>query len=170
MAILSGVSANERPGPGDHLVKHDAERVDVGRRRHRAALDLLGRHVRRGARDLTASADMDNDSAVLSSLRAPPRQAEIRDDHPHLLVRARRLHEHDVLALEVPMHDPDTVRRRQAGGHLPDNGQDLGGREPPIPPELVGQRLAVQQLHREKHDLVGRLASTRGRVRWRKTS
>ena len=55
------------------------------------------------------------------------------------------------------------MRGRQAGGHLADDRQDLRRREPSIPPELVGQRLAVQQLHREEHDLVARL-SARSRV------
>ena len=110
-----------------------------------------------GVPTISFSADSDSDRLVPSSLRAPPRQAEIRDDGAHLVLRARRLHEHDVVALEVPVHDPDAVRGREAGGHLPNEGRISAVDEPSIPPEPVGQRLAVQQLHGEKHDLVGRV-------------
>ena len=65
------------------------------------------------------------------------------------------------MALEIPMHDPDAVRGRQTGRHLPDDRQDLRGGELAISLERVGQRLAVQQLHREKDDFVGRSASPR---------
>ena len=167
-AILSGVSPTKGRRPGDHLVEHDAERVDIGGRRHRPALDLLGRHVGRRARDLGLRRQRQRQAGALV-LRAPPRQAEIRDDGAHLLFRASRLHEHDVVALEVAVHDANPVRGRQAGGHLPNERQDLRRGEPSVPPELVGKRLAVQQLHREEHDLAGRSVA-RSRVRWRNTS
>ena len=57
------------------------------------------------------------------------------------------------MALEVPVHDPNAVRGREAIGHLTNERQHLRRGEPSIPPELVGKRLAVQQLHREQHDL-----------------
>ena len=60
------------------------------------------------------------------------------------------------MALEVAVHDPDAVRGREAIRHLTNDRQDLRRGEPSVPPELVGQRLAVQQLHRENHDLAGR--------------
>ena len=59
---------------------------------------------------------------------------------------------------------PDAVRGGQASRHLADERQDLRGGEPSIPPELVGKRLAVQQLHREKHDLVARSVAARSRA------
>ena len=81
-----------------------------------------------------------------------------------------RLHEHDVVALEVPVHDPDAVRGREAVGHLTDDREGLRRGEPSISPELVGERLAVQQLHREEHDLAGFVAPVAAAYRWRKTS
>ena len=148
--------------PGHHLVKHDAERVDIRGGRDRTALNLLGGHVSRRTRYLVLRRQRHRQAGALI-LRAPPRQTEIRDDGAHLFFFASRLHEHDVVALEVPVHDPNAVRGRQAGGHLTNDRQDLRRGEPSVPPELVGQRLAVQQLHRENHDLAGR-SVTRSRV------
>ncbi len=148
--------------PGHHLVKHDAERVDIRGGRDRTALNLLGGHVSRRTRYLVLRRQRHRQVGALI-LRAPPRQTEIRDDGAHLFFRASRLHEHDVVALEVPVHDPNAVRGRQAGGHLTNDRQDLRRGEPSVPPELVGKRLAVQQLHREHHDLAGRPV-TRSRV------
>ena len=105
---------------------------------------------------------MSSDSAVLSSNALRHARPKSVTTTRVLVFRARRLHEHDVVALEVAVHHSDTVRGRQAGDHLTDDRQDLRGREPSIPLELVGQRLAVQQLHREKHDLVGRVVGSRG--------
>ena len=50
------------------------------------------------------------------------------------------------------------------GGHLIDERQDLRRGERSIPPEPGGQRLAVQQLHREHDDVGGRRAGAPGRV------
>ena len=148
------------PDAGHHLVEHDAERVDVRRGRDRTALNLFGSHVRRGPDDLGLRRHVQRRGALVEC--APPRQTEIGHDHARLVFRARRLHQHDVVALEVAVHDSDAVRGRQPGGHLSDDWQDLRRREPSIPLELLGQRLAVQQLHREKHDVVGRVVGFRG--------
>ena len=86
VAILSGGFPDEGPGPGNHLVQHDAERVDVCRRRHRAALDLFGGHVRRGATDFVLRRHRPA-TAPCSHLGVPPRQTEIRDDDAQLPVR-----------------------------------------------------------------------------------
>ena len=42
---------HKRPDAGDQLVQHHAKRIHVGGGRHRAAFDLLGRHVSRRAGD-----------------------------------------------------------------------------------------------------------------------
>ena len=46
-----GAVAVERHAPGEHLVEHDADRVEVGLLADRVALRLLGREVLRGAHD-----------------------------------------------------------------------------------------------------------------------
>ena len=148
--------------PGHHLIQHDTERVDIGGGCNRATFDLFGGHVSRRTGYLIRDRHRHRQPRALV-LRAAPRQTEICDDCAHLLVCASRRHEHDVVALEVAVHDPHAVRGREAIRHLTNDRQDLRRRRPSVPPELVGQRLAAQQLHRENHDLAGRLV-TRSRV------
>ena len=62
------------------------------------------------------------------------------------------------------MHDPHAMRGGQASGHLAHDRQERGGGHPSIPMEPGGQGLAVQQLHREEHDLVVRPVSACSRV------
>ncbi len=52
------------------------------------------------------------------------------------------------------MDDADAMRRRERRGHLFREGQDLGRRQPAGSMKPLGQRLAGQQLHGEKDDLV----------------
>ena len=143
---------HERPRPGDHLEEDDPHRIDVGRRRHRAALDLLRRHVGGGARNLTGIVQGDGETRPVV-LRVALGQAEVRDDGPQLPVRRGGLHEHDVEALEVAVHDTGTMRGGEAGRHLPRQRQGFLGGEPSVALELVGEGLAVQQLHRQDDDL-----------------
>ena len=67
-----------------HLVQHDAERVDIRRGCDRAALNLLGRHIGRCARDLTLRRpiDVDIDRLVQSS-------CALRDARPKSVTTAR---------------------------------------------------------------------------------
>ena len=51
------------------------------------------------------------------------------------------------------MHDAGTMRGGEAGRHLPRQRQGLVRGEPSVPLELVGEGLAVQQLHRQDDDL-----------------
>ncbi len=147
--------ADEGPDAGHHLVEHHAEGVDVGRRRDRPAFDLLGRHVGRRAGNLARVADRQRHRGALV-LRGAAGQAEVGDDDAQLLFRRRRRHQHHVVALEVAVHDARAMSGPESRRHLPQDRQAVGDRESSITPELLGQRLAVEQLHGEEHDLVGR--------------
>ena len=97
----------ERALPGEQLVEHETERVDVAARGHLAAGELLGRHVgrRAGAQRFAGDAG----------------QAEVGD--PDLAAAV----EHDVRRLEIAMDDAAIVRRGEAGADLP---RDLERRDP----------------------------------------
>ena len=153
---------HEGPRARDHLVEDDAQRVYIRGRRRRAALDLLRRHVGRGAGDLTLRRSERDMTLELSS-------SELRLARPKSVTTARtsspvaRLHEHNVQGLEIAVHDPDAVRGGEASRHLPED-ERVGGGEPPVPPELVGKGLAVQQLHGEEHDVAGAVPCRRRRI------
>ena len=55
------------------------------------------------------------------------------------------------------MHDAGPVRSRQPGRHLTNQRQHVCRGEPPFTAELLCQCLAVQQLHRQQHDVLSRV-------------
>ena len=66
--------------------------------------------------------------------------------------------DHDVVGLEVAMHDPHVVRHRQRLARLP---RDLAARargQRALRAQDVGERLALDELHREVDQPLGRLA------------
>ena len=131
--------ARERHLPGQHLVEHDADRVEVGGLVDRRAARLLGREVLRGA----------DDRADLGHLaRARAGDAEIGHLQPAL-----RADEH-VVRLDVAVDDPVLVRetdRRQDLPRVVDRDLD---RRRPAPHDQLLQGAAVEVLHR---DVVGAL-------------
>ena len=67
--------AVERQPPGDHLVEHDAERIQIGARVELAALRLLGRDVRDAAHHHPGLGDADR------VFRDRARDAEVAELH-----------------------------------------------------------------------------------------
>ena len=70
-------------------------------------------------------------------VRCEPTEAEV--EHERVPPRARPGH-HDVLGLEIAVHDPARVRAAERVEHLRHQVQRLGGREPPLGGEHVPQR------------------------------
>ena len=133
--------AGERHLAGQHLVEHDAGRVEVGGGRHRRAARLLGREVLRGA----------HDRAGLGHLRgAVPRDPEVG----HLQPRLVRLHllvggDEDVVRLDVAMDDPVAVREAEGLEELlgvPDRGVH---RERAVGHDQLLEAAALDHLHRD---------------------
>ena len=100
-ATATKLSPSNGTRAGEHLPEHDAERVDVGRRRDGAAARLLRREVLAGPDDRSRLRH-----AVLDVERA--RDAEVGD------LDAAVLAEEDVLRLDVAMDETALVRERQA--------------------------------------------------------
>ena len=124
----------ERALAGRDLVEDEAERVEIAPHGRRLARELLGRHVRRRARDL----------AQRSGLFGGHREPEVRDPHAPAPV------EHDVRGLEVAVEDALLVRRVQARAELARDLDGLVDGETPDPLEQRRQVLAVHVLHREE--------------------
>ena len=127
------VSASNGAAAGEHLVQHQAERVDVAldrRPRVRPAARAPCRPACRSARRL--------DSPVSAG------EAEVRDADPPRAV------DHHVGRLEVAMQHAALVRRREAGAELPRDLDRLVLRQPADAPQQRRQVLAVDVLHREE--------------------
>ena len=134
----------------EHLVDHDAERVDVGGGSRLAAARLLGREVGGGADD---GADL-RDPGLLGG----PGDAEVRQLHGHLvgrrIVRAEAelrpggpADHHQVARLHVAVDDPLAVRVLEARAGLDaDRDGDLRA-EPAAALEELGDGAALDVLH-----------------------
>ncbi|MEM9595057.1 MAG: hypothetical protein AAGD06_12360 [Acidobacteriota bacterium] len=137
-----GIGAVEGEAAGDHLVKHDAEGVEVGGGGDlRRPLHLLRRHV--GRRTDDSGAGDPRRQGVGGA--GPPGDAEVGHHRPHAAAVLR--HEEDVLGLEVPVDDPGPVGSVEGGGHLLQKRQAGLGGHPPLPPQPLGQGLPLEQLH-----------------------
>ena len=116
------------------LVEDEAERVEVAPHGRRLARELLGRHVRRRARDLSD----------VRGLLGRDGEAEVRDPHPPAAV------EHDVRRLEVAVEDALLVRGVEARAELPRDVDRLVHGQVADPLEEGREVFAVHVLHREK--------------------
>ncbi len=131
---LHGLLADERLGAREHLVEHDAEGVDVAAGVGDSAGDELGGEVRDGAEQ----------SLPRRGVGAHrPGEAEVAE------LDAPVVGEHDVLGLEVAMHDPSRVRRREAREHGLADLQRLLCGEMALLLQQLPQRDARQVLHDE---------------------
>ena len=108
---------------GEHLIAHNAERVDVGSRAHVEALGLLGGDVLGGAHDHAGAGERDGCGCL--------GDAKVGDlDLPVL-------GNHEVAGLDVAVHEP----------HVVDNGQAVGGLLHDVKRERFRQRaFAGQQI------------------------
>ncbi len=130
--------AAERGEPGQQLVQHGDQRVDVHGGARRQALDDLGGHVVRRADD--------------SALAAVPRlvdelgDAEVGDQRPR--PRGGGV-EQDVLRLDVAVHDARGVGDREAAGHLGDDRHGLVRAEAALALQVAAQVGAADEVHHE---------------------
>ncbi len=131
--------AGERDRAGEHLVEHDADRVEVGALVDGSPARLLRREVLRGA----------DDRAGLGHLARPrPRDAEVGH-----LQAAVGVHEH-VVRLDVPVDDPLLVGEAHGAEDLPDVRDRPVDRQRAAGDDQLLERAPLDVLHR---DVVGAL-------------
>ena len=83
---------------------------------------------------------------------APPLAVALRDECaiPKSMISAwPSFADDDVFRLEVAVDDADVVRRRHAVGNLARQRQGMGGIQRPDPLDEGGQRLALDEAHRD---------------------
>ena len=107
---LTRLPARNGRMPGEQLVHHGAERIQIGMMRELEALHLLGRHVRRTAGDALDARDL---------RIGDQRDAEVDDAHVGIL------REHDVRRLDVAMNDAARVGVVQRLGALEHDLDDV---------------------------------------------
>jgi hypothetical protein len=138
---------------GEHLVEHDARRVDVRAGSGDAALDLLGREVGDRAHQDAAGCGVAGVPADRTG------QPEVRDLDPVVVG------EQDVLGLDVAVHDPGLMGGAQGRQHRLHHLEGLPRAEVAALTDQVAQRTAADELHREEHvPLVGALVVDRDHV------
>ena len=133
----------ERPAPGQALVRHDAEGVEVAARAGRSATGLLGRQVQRRADQLAGAGE-----GGRAGRRGDPEVGDLHD--------AVRPYE-QVARLDVAVHDAAVVGGLQGGGGLRQHVEGAVDAEDAVPAQQRRQRLAVDELHDEPRP-VGQLA------------
>ena len=128
----------ERQPPGEQVVHHHADRIDVGAVIEALLLHLLGRHIRRRA-----------DRADLRGLAArDQRRAEIGDLHVGFagVQQVRRL--------EVAVRDPEAMRELERARALEDDLHRALHRQQGVGATVLFERAAVDVLHHEVMQLL----------------
>ena len=123
--------------PGQHLVHHRAERIQVGAVGDLQRLHLLRRHVRRAAGDAFDARDV---------RVGDQRDAEVDDAH------VVRLREHDVRRLDVAVNDAAAVRVVQRLRALVDDLDDVVDRQQVV--RLAVRRQRARAVHVLGDDVV----------------
>ena len=128
--------ARERELPGQQLVGHDPQRVEVAPRIRGLAADLLGGQVLHGP----------GDGAGLrhAAVRVGPREAEVGDLHDPVL------RDEEVLGLHVAMDEPLVMRVSEREERL---AEDLGGLRR-LHPSLLVQEVPDARAPHVLHDHV----------------
>ena len=148
----------ERVLPGEQVIEHDAERVDVGALVDGVAADLLGRHgVRR------AEPRADHGQPGLGGVGVQELgDAEVEQlDHAlgRGVVAVRRSGgDEDVAGLEIAVDDAARVRRLERRADRLQVLEHLGRRDAPLVVEHAAQVGALEQLHHVERPPVGQLA------------
>ncbi len=129
--------ADERHPPGEALVEHEPEGVDVGSTVEPSAPDLLGRQVLGGSHHHVVARQV---IAAVQSLG----DAEVGEQDA-----AIRRHE-DVAGLDVTMHEAGLVRGVEGSRHAgPDVNRQFRA-EPRLHVEELAEALAVDELHDDR--------------------
>ncbi len=128
VALATRVRSREGRVAREHLVEHHAERVDVGARIRRGAAGLLEGHVLRRAHHVPAR---------LLQVAGQVGEAEI--EHLHLLATVGRVHEEEVLRLDVAVHDAGLVR-----GAEPERGASATRTERAGPSDPVKESVSAR--------------------------
>jgi hypothetical protein len=128
--------------PGDRLVEHAREGIDVAAPVEGTVARLLRAHVRRGPGDGPLLRDL---------LRGAVDRARDAEVGEHGVAAG----EEDVLGLDVAMDHAALVRVRQRAGHLaPDPHRGLHG-QPVVRAEPLAQRVALHVRHHVEELVVG---------------
>ncbi len=132
----------ERLPPGEELVSHHAERVEI----HpvidaRVAEGLLGRHVRQGADDHADAGDLGGALGLGGGVDRLG-HAEVGDNGVAVL-------EQDVVRLDVAMDDAEAVGVGQGIGDFGEEAHRLRHREWALARQPVAERFPLDQRHGE---------------------
>ena len=133
----------ERRLAGAELVDDEAERVEIAAPVDRLALALLGRHVRGRAEDRARAR-----AEVRIRLVERARDAEV--EHLDVVALAVAIEQHDVLGLEIAMHDAVGLRAAQRAGDLQGDGDGARRRHAARARQLVAQRPPLEELRRDE--------------------
>ncbi len=152
-ADLAERGALKGPRVREHLVEHDPEREYVGARVDREPERLFGRHVRARSEHRTLARDLRLGVRAFELAVAVGSPTALGEAEVEQLDRARA-RDHDVLGLEITVHDPFRMRRGEPLCHL--GGQRACRRRRQRSRlELVPQRRAFDELHRDVDASVG---------------
>ena len=128
---------------GAELVDDEAERVEIAARVDRLALALLGRHVRRRAEDRArARAEV--------RLRPVKRARDPEVEHLDVVALAVAIEQHDVLGLEIAVHDAVRLRAPQRARDLEGDRDGARRCHAAHARQLVAQRLPLEELRRDE--------------------
>jgi hypothetical protein len=150
-----GVAADEGRGAADHLVQHDAERVDVRAliEPRRAPAPLFRRHVRRRAQPRPHEGVHGIQAGVGGCLRFRDAEVQQLDHRAAALVSV--LEQEDVARLHVTMNQAAAVNCRQRAGELQADLDRRPHLQPAQARDPLRQSLTFQQLHHQVGQPIG---------------
>ncbi len=152
-ATVSGLSPRKGRRAGQHLVEHDAQRVEVAAPVG-AAVRLLGRHVL-GRADQQPAFGHARPLVVRTGFvardvaQAGDAEVEHLDQLGVLALVAGAADDHDVLGLEIAVHDAHVVRHADGGQHLRQDVDDARVGQRRVLADHLVERPPLDVLHRQ---------------------
>ena len=134
-------AGGERWPSGDRLEQHDAGGVQVGRRGHRTAADLLGREVLRRADELAGEREISFADA-LGDAEVGELGGPVSGDE-------------DVARLDVAVDDAGAMSGAERLQHVVDDADGVVDGQRPLRRQAIRQRASVHQLHDEVEVAIG---------------